>query len=330
MSVDAYNHYKLTDLKCICKGYGLAVSGRKALLIERIQTRDAKIRACKRIQSLARGYIHRRRVSLSGPALYRCHICTNDSDFRSLDAIANIPADRFFSYVDAHGFIYGCDIVSMYQLIKHSEISIHNYEEKPLLNPYDRNQIPRAYVLNALKLISFRGSVSNEVAAEQCATIRTMSNDRMTEQVVMEVFQEINALGNYAQYAWFWSLQPPGLVQFMRELSDVFEYRANITAVQKSEIIPPHGVLFASQAFNEIVESINQSRYIMHHVEYERGTRLYRSQMRQVLAYMRALVYKGVDRSSRGLGCSYVLGALTLVSHEAAVALPWLYDSFVH
>jgi len=329
MSV-AYEGLRLTDLKGVCRERGLPVSGRKAELLARIQAHDARRDASVRIQALVRGHMHRRRSALGGPALHRRRLCTNDSDFRTLGAIAAIPTDRFFSFVDVHGFVYGCDIVSMYELIKHSGVSVRNYESKPVLNPYDRHPIPRPYVRNALKLISRRGSVKNEVAADHCATVQTMSNDRMTEQVAMEVFQEINALGNYAQYEWFWSLQPMLLVQFMRELSDVFEYRATITAEQKRAILPPHGVLFAARAFQDIVASINDSLDVMRHVDYDQGMRLYRSQMRQVLAYMRALVYKGVDKSARCLGCSYVLGALTLVSPEAAAALPWLYDSFVH
>ena len=327
---DAYERLRLKDLKSTCRERRLPVSGRKAELVARIRAHDAKSGASARIQALARGYMHRRRAALCGPAQHRRHMCTNGSDFRTLGATADIPADRFFSYVDARGFVYGCDIVSMYQLIKHAGVSVHNYETQPVLNPYDRNDIPRAYVLNALKLISLRGGVVNEVAAEHSATVRTMSSERMTEQLVMEVFQEMNALGNYAQYEWLWSLQPMMLVQFMRELSDVFEYRAAITGDQKRAILPPHGVLFAPQAFEEIVVAINRSLEVMRHMDYDRGARLYRAQMRQVLAYMRALVFKGRDKSVRCLGCSYVLGALTLVSPDAAAALPWLYDSFVH
>jgi len=39
------------------------------------------------------------------------------------------------------------------------------------------------------------------------------------------------------------------------------------------------------------------------------------------------LVTSGIDRDSRALGAYYILGALTIVNHEAAMALPWLYQS---
>ena len=37
----------------------------------------------------------------------------------------------------------------------------------------------------------------------------------------------------------------------------------------------------------------------------------------------------GVDNKSKSLGIFYVLGALTMQSQEAAIALPWMYESFM-
>ena len=44
---------------------------------------------------------------------------------------------------------------------------------------------------------------------------------------------------------------------------------------------------------------------------------------------MENLISKGINTDSRSLGAFYILSALTLVSHSAAVALPWLYESVV-
>lgn len=40
------------------------------------------------------------------------------------------------------------------------------------------------------------------------------------------------------------------------------------------------------------------------------------------------MVNTGIDNDSKCLGSYYVLGALTLVNENAALALPWLHDSF--
>jgi hypothetical protein len=39
-------------------------------------------------------------------------------------------------------------------------------------------------------------------------------------------------------------------------------------------------------------------------------------------------INSGIDQDSKSLGAYYVLGALTLVNEDAALALGWLHDSF--
>ena len=50
---------------------------------------------------------------------------------------------------------------------------------------------------------------------------------------------------------------------------------------------------------------------------------------RRLLDIMEIFVTSGEDKDGRALGTYYVLGALTIVSGEAASALPWLYESFI-
>ena len=45
---------------------------------------------------------------------------------------------------------------------------------------------------------------------------------------------------------------------------------------------------------------------------------------------MEEFMYYGTTDDYRNLGASYILTALTLVNNEAAVALPWLYQSVVN
>ena len=47
------------------------------------------------------------------------------------------------------------------------------------------------------------------------------------------------------------------------------------------------------------------------------------------LTLIEKMVYSGIDQDSRSLGALYVLTALTLVSPNAADAMPWLYNSVV-
>ena len=49
----------------------------------------------------------------------------------------------------------------------------------------------------------------------------------------------------------------------------------------------------------------------------------------KALNYMIKLVTKGITDEYRSLGAFYVLMALTLSSNEAAIAMPWLYQSAI-
>ncbi|GAG15474.1 unnamed protein product, partial [marine sediment metagenome] len=39
------------------------------------------------------------------------------------------------------------------------------------------------------------------------------------------------------------------------------------------------------------------------------------------------LISKSPDRNNQALGAFYILGSITLVNVDAAIALPWLYES---
>jgi hypothetical protein len=46
-----------------------------------------------------------------------------------------------------------------------------------------------------------------------------------------------------------------------------------------------------------------------------------------ILDILEKMVNTGIDKDSKCLGAFYVLGALTLVNHDAATSLPWLFQS---
>ena len=51
---------------------------------------------------------------------------------------------------------------------------------------------------------------------------------------------------------------------------------------------------------------------------------------KNVLSILEKIVNSAISRDNKALGACYVLGALTLVNNDAAVALPWLYQSFAY
>jgi len=138
-----------------------------------------------------------------------------------------------------------------------------------------------------------------------------LSIQQQDENTLFAAFQRINSHGHYADSAWFSELNFIGIMRFMRELADIWNYRAQILPHLKQEICPPNGDPFRHidlRGFHV------QPDLIRHH-----GIQL-----------VNTFVTSGINRDSQSLGAYYVLSALTLVSQPAQAAMPWLYESVMH
>lgn len=293
--------YKVQELKIIAKSYNLKISGTKSELINRIYFYLKSSIYILKIQRVFRGWLQRKCNNLHGPA-YKCrNICNNDTDFLSGDEIKNIDNNQFFSYTDSDNFTYGFDIVSLFNLIINSK----NHEVK---NPYNRNTIDFQVIYSFNRLIKISNALKKNIILEMETIV--VSQEKSIELKVIELFQQINLLGNYSEYTWFLSLTKPLLVKFIRELSDIWFYRAQITIETKKAICPMHDP-FNFFNFNYILHENNLDKI-----------RLY------ILHLLSKLVNSGINRDNKALGACYILGALTLVNSDAAESLPWLYQSF--
>ena len=109
------------------------------------------------------------------------------------------------------------------------------------------------------------------------------------------------------------SLNQFQLVKYMDELFDIWCYRANLSPEIKQAICYPSGNPFMSLSRHYLreTENIDEKR-------------------RLILDVIERMVTTGVDKDSKCLGAYYVLGALTLVNQEAAIAMPWLYEAAYH
>jgi hypothetical protein len=142
---------------------------------------------------------------------------------------------------------------------------------------------------------------------------KDMTNKKTIEMRALSIFQNIDALGNYSDPKWLLSLNKIQLIRFIRELIDIWCYRALLTIDTKRKICPPIGNPFLKTNYN-----------ILHNTENLDIIR------KHVLELMDKFVNSGVDKDSKSLGASYVLGALTLVNNDAATSLPWLYQAFTY
>jgi hypothetical protein len=298
------NKYTITQLKQICKYYNQKISGTKRELNERIDYYFKKQCVVGKIQRFWRKCIYKKFMRLHGPARMNRALCVNETDFYTMESIKDIPYSKFFSFKDKDGVIYGFDIVSLYTLL-------FNLEDKKQLNPYNRNPFPnymRRDLLNLIRLsVSLNLKINTVMETEE---VEVIDPEKELELFSLSLFQHIDQLGNYTDPNWFWSLDNIKIVRFLKELNDIWIYRSQLTNETMREICFPSGNPFRN--INLYSLSIYMPSIVL---------------KKTALQIIEQFIKMGTTTSNQCLGANYVLCALTLVSHQAAAALPWLHQS---
>jgi len=296
-------YYKVDILKTICKSYHLKRNGNKSQLIDRIYTHLLQSNFAIILQKYIRKYFIQNFLKLKGPALYDRSLCTNATDFFSFEKLDSISYNEFFSYKDDNNNIWGFNIISFYNLFIKSE------NKNNILNPYNRHVIMYKYYINVKSLIRYSNILKQPVNINLDNNIDSFDLKKKLQFKSLELFQYIDSLGNYTDVKWFSTLNHHRLIEFIRSLLDIWEYRAQLTLEIKKQICFPHGNPFRYTNLNEIIY-------------YN-----FFSLQKIALSIIEQFIKKGIDSDSCNLGASYVLCALTLVNNDAAIAMPWLYQS---
>ena len=306
------NNYNIQQLKIMAKFYKLKLSGNKKELLNRIYVFLNLSSYIIKIQKIFRGRLQRKFNAYFGPALYKRDICTNNMDFVTMEDLIELPYGQFYSYKDIDGRIYGFDIASIYNLIYKNNDYISSNKVGGI-NPYNRNKIP-SFVMIELKMIVRTSKILKfKINLSFDTSVGNISNEKTVEMRALTLFQNIDALGNYSSPEWFLTLNRNQLIKFLRELNDIWNYRAQLSIEIKRNICPPEGEPF---------RNINLS-----YITSENDTLKIK---KNILDILEKFVNNGIDRDSKTLGAYYVLGALTLVSDLAASSMPWLFQSVAY
>ena len=296
-----YN-FNLSQLKMIAKNYKLKITGNKNQLISRIYSFLYFSSFIIKIQKIFRGMIVKKYKSLHGPASMSRKLCNNSDDFVTMEPVEEISFHQFISYKDIDGFIYGFDINSLYNLF---------FKSKSNNNPYNRNAIPEIVLKNIKSIVRLSKILKINVNLLFDDDTKNVSSEKAIELRALTLFQNIDALGNYSNPEWFLSLNRNQLIKLVRELCDIWNYRAQLSNETKRNICPPNGDPFRNLSMPYIHTEENMSNV-----------------KKIILEVLEKLVNSGADKDSKALGAYYVLGSLTLVSESAATSLPWLFQSF--
>lgn len=309
-SIDNYHdiykyNYNNGQLKSFAKIYKLKISGNKTQLINRIFSFLYLSSYIVKIQKCFRGRLQRKYNFLHGPANIIRELCNNKCDFITLQPLEEINFHQFISYRDVDDFVYGFDITSLYHLILKNN--------KDVKNPYNRTNIPEYVLKNIKTLIKLSIILKSPINLEIEDETINMSVEKIMEMKCLSLFQKIDSLGNYSNPEWFLSLNRIKIIKFVRELIDIWNFRAQLSIEVKRNISPPNG-----DAFREInVQTIN----------YELNIVILKKLIIEVLD---KFISNGIDTDSKALAAYYILASLTLVNENAASSLPWLFQSVSH
>ena len=306
-SVFINKNYRTIFLKQICRYYKLRISGSKPILVERIYKFLLLSNSVIIMQKYAQRYLRQVYNNLLGPALFKRSLCRNTVDFFTLEDINKLSYFEFISIKIDDNNIWGFNIISLYNLFIKSSESV--------LNPYTREKLSYE-IFNKLKRIiklskMFKKPV-NVIINNNVNDI--ISSKKRLELRCLELFQYIDELGNYTKIDWFLSLNKIQLIRFIRELVDIWEYRAQLTDAVKMEICYPTG--------NPFYSHINLSQVSINNMSHQ-------ALQKSCLSVIEQFIKSGINRESNILGATYILCGLTLVNNDAAEALPWLYQSVV-
>jgi hypothetical protein len=289
--------YTIPQLKMILSNFRLKISGNKKVLVERIEEYLKSNYFSNRIQKLFRGYLVRYFFSLKGGIKLDISNCSNDSDFSTLEKFSQIPKIQYYIYEDEKKFKYIFKLSSL----------IDYFNKNKFNNPYNRDEFCNKIKndIYELKQVNKLIDILPKEVEEDYEL--TKEQDIMIETT--EIFQYIDFLGNYSDIYWFLNLSNNRTYRFLKELEDIWNYRAQLSNEMQREIFPPHGKPFYDFHIVDNMNIFEMKKY--------------------ALKVMRRLVTSSESHDNKSLGALFILSALTLVSSRAAQTMPWLYESVV-
>ena len=305
-SMENYTHilnynYNVSQLRAILLFYKQKRSGNKRQLVYRLYNFLRFSRYAVKIQSLCRGYMRRLYNNLQGPA-WRDRKCINSTDFLSLSNIGDIAYCQFCSYrCPQDKKVYGFDIKSLYNLIK---------KNSKRRNPYSRAELPKTVVTNIHRLMRVGKILQEPVTVIIVDGTLHLSLEKKIALTALSLFQKLDSLGYTTDAKWLLDLSKSELVKFIKDLSDIWTYRSELSIGARKNICPPHG--------NPFIGIILAALPSMNTLTLQRTA----------LCIIENIITKSTLRETQALGALYVLGALTIVNTNAAASLPWLAESF--
>lgn len=287
---ETLSHMNMKQIKQICKERKIKRTGKKKTLIDRIMNAEYNNSNVVIIQKYVRRYLVQKYMNYKG----NMKEYTNDEDFLTLDTFTDIPFHDRYAYKDESGFTYAFHIRSIMQLIERNDMK----------NPYTRtpfSKYVKKEIRSMIRIAKILG-ISLDIHYEA-------PKPRTLKDRIQHIFIEIERYGYLLDAQTFHNLYRFELIQFYKEIHDIWNYRLNLTQENKRNIVAHDGNLFRNIPRNISLQPTSDIR------EY-------------CVTIIERLTTKANDNSFKQMGIMYALGALTLVNRNFAESLPWLFESF--
>lgn len=309
-----YEHvinYKITNakLKNICKTNNLTMTGVKKELINRLYNYLRWSHYSTKIQSMFRAHLRQKlnkvkmisfKKNKNNKRIKNNDECVNETDFLTLTNISDLPYEQLMYVYDNKHFKYGFDICSLFNMI------VVNKQNN---NPYTRKRFNGKITVRMIEIIRLSRLLKDKISVNLDNGVEQLSEKKKLELRALNLFQEMDSHGYLTDTSWFFTLNKPLLISFVKQLKDIWNYRAMITMDTKRHIYPPNGHI----QFGDTL------KYKDHRFE------LFQ---RKVLKLISKFINSGLNTQNKSLGVLYVLGSFTLVCPLARNSLPWLYETF--
>ena len=224
--------YNLTvnDINLIGKKHKITLNGKKGeRLYNCYNILFLKININKIIKCWKK-YLLNNIILTQGPARFKRSICNNNEDFLTMEKMEDIDSIYFFSFMDKDNFIYGFNLKSIKQMI----------DRKNLFNPYNRNPLSRKtldMIQSRIIYNKYLGfSIDNEIEKDNNSIKLNQETDMKIKTT--KIFQIIDSMGYITNIEWFISLNRSQNVKFIRELYDIWNYRASLSNEKKRQLCP--------------------------------------------------------------------------------------------
>jgi hypothetical protein len=255
-----------------------------------------------KIQRLFKKYMNKLIPVLHGPGWKNTSLCNNTTDFYSLDELATIPDNLFFSFRDENdGLIYGFHIESF---INYIETNI-NQDNDELLNPYNRNKINESIRTLAFRLwrhLHYRHLESHEIQLYE----ESEDNETRCRSKTVRYFQKLDMLGYQTNIDWILNANMKALKGIYINLLHYWLFKAGLD-INTRNVIVPFIDIFPDEDILALRDSIDRFEV-----------------MELVLTVINNLVSSADKDDDRRTGSILVLMAMSEIIPDVIQYNPWL------